>query len=101
MYLSPAVAADSVVDAMLVVSELVTNAVIHGEGEIELRVDREDRMLRGTVTDGGGGFEYDQGSRGTDGLGGRGLRIVAAVSQRWGILAERSQVWFEMTLKSD
>jgi anti-sigma regulatory factor (Ser/Thr protein kinase) len=43
-------------DVLLIVSELVTNAALHGEGEILVRTNRR-RMRFGEVTDEGPGFE--------------------------------------------
>ena len=44
-------------DLALVVSELVTNAVVHGRGAITLKLERDGEIVRGEVVDEGGGFE--------------------------------------------
>jgi anti-sigma regulatory factor (Ser/Thr protein kinase) len=80
----------------LVVSELVTNAVLHGEGEVELRLAVDGQRIRGEVIDQGGGFEREVRDRGPDELGGRGLQIVEALSARWGIHEGTTHVWFEL-----
>lgn len=80
----------------LVVSELVTNAVRHGEGAIELRLWRDGRTVRGEVVDQGGGFEREVRSEGWPDVGGRGLRIVERMTRRWGIREGTTHVWFEL-----
>ena len=87
---------DLLVDAELLVSELVTNALRHGRGDISLcaRVD-EDR-LRVEVIDAGGGFTHDLRRSGFDRIGGWGLDIVDVVSSRWGVHGGTAHVWFEL-----
>ena len=41
------------------VSELVTNAVMHGQGTIRLRLQVDAGDVWGEVIDAGGGFEYE------------------------------------------
>ena len=84
---------------LLAVSELVTNAVLHGRGPIELRVTHDHDRVLGEVVDQGAGFEHQARTLAIDTVGGRGLSIVAAVSDRWGIHAGSSHVWFEMRLR--
>jgi anti-sigma regulatory factor (Ser/Thr protein kinase) len=90
--------ADEVHLAKLLTSELVTNAVLHGEGRITLRARLEDRRLVVEVADEGPGFEYTSGRRGFDHLRGRGLAIVDSESASWGIGDGLSQVWFELAV---
>ena len=80
----------------LVVSELVTNAVRHGEGAIELRLWRDGTTVRGEVVDEGGGFEHEVRTEGWDDVGGRGLGIVERMTRRWGIREGTTHVWFEL-----
>ncbi|TMM04410.1 MAG: ATP-binding protein [Actinobacteria bacterium] len=87
----------------LLVSELVANAVIHGRaqdhGGIELDVAIDDRRLRIDVADGGPGFVPPPRAPDADLEGGRGLQLVEAFSDRWGVIAEGvTQVWFEIDL---
>jgi anti-sigma regulatory factor (Ser/Thr protein kinase) len=90
--------ADEVHLAKLLTSELVTNAVLHGEGRITLSARLEDRRLLVEVADEGTGFEYTAGRRGFDHLRGRGLAIVDAESATWGIGDGLTQVWFELAV---
>ena len=83
-------------DLALVVSELVTNAVVHGSGEISLRLRLAAGRVYGEVIDEGGGFEREVRERGPTDLSGRGLLIVDALSRRWGIHEGTTHVWFEL-----
>ena len=85
-------------DLSLVVSELVTNAVIHGRGAITLSIRVDGDGVYGEVVDEGAGFEWDVRERGRcrGDLNGRGLMIVAALSRRWGIQEGTTHVWFEL-----
>ena len=81
--------------AVLLISELVTNAVLHGGGEIRLLIDVDrDRLARFAVSDEGGGSPVVRDDPGAD--GGWGLRLVGQLAARWGVLEGRTQVWFEV-----
>jgi len=82
--------------AKLLASELVTNAVLHGEGRILLRAQADDDRLLIEVIDEGAGFEHEVRRREFDELHGRGLAIVEAESSRWGIHEGTTHVWFEL-----
>jgi anti-sigma regulatory factor (Ser/Thr protein kinase) len=56
-WLAPAVDSDELGAARLLVSELVTNAVVHGHGDIRLRATLDDDRLLVEVIDEGEGFE--------------------------------------------
>ena len=88
-------------DLLVVVSELTSNAVLHGAGEIRLRVSVEDGCVYGEVIDEGTGFVQDVHVRGIDDVGGKGLVIVAALAEQWGIHEGSSHVWFELTPRID
>ncbi|MYQ77732.1 MULTISPECIES: SpoIIE family protein phosphatase [unclassified Streptomyces] len=90
---------DDLVDTTeLLVSELVTNALRYGEGEIRLRLLR-DRTLVCEVWDAGLVQPRRRRARDTD-EGGRGLQLVGLLSAAWG--ARRTPrgktVWFELPL---
>lgn len=85
-------------DALIVVSELVTNAVVHAGTAAELRLARHKRSLRVAVVDHGPGTP-DPRALTPGQLGGRGLQIVTALSTAWGVsdLGEASKlVWAEL-----
>lgn len=89
-------------DALLLVSELVTNAVRHGRGRIDLRIGRGPTWLDIGVHDGGaampGPVELADPTQTT----GRGLHLVEALAERWGVVLDRGRpgktVWFELRL---
>ncbi|MEU0810641.1 SpoIIE family protein phosphatase [Streptomyces sp. NPDC005970] len=66
----------------LVVSELVTNAIRHAQGPIQLRLIH-DRSLICEVSDGGDTAPHLRRARVFD-EGGRGLLLVAQLTRRWG-----------------
>jgi anti-sigma regulatory factor (Ser/Thr protein kinase) len=80
----------------LLVSELVNNAVLHGQGKITLRVDVDEDRLRAEVIDEGSGFERVVRDNALDHLGGWGLTLVEAESSRWGLHEGTTHVWFEI-----
>ena len=88
-------------DLLVVVSELTSNAVLHGAGEIRLRVSVENGCVYGEVIDDGTGFVQDVRVRGIGEVGGKGLVIVAALAEQWGIHEGSSHVWFELTPRID
>jgi anti-sigma regulatory factor (Ser/Thr protein kinase) len=71
-------------DAILVVSELVTNALRHGLGEIVARGSIDDRELRVSVTDSGDELPRTLPLDPTR-VGGLGLVVVGEVSSDWGV----------------
>ena len=87
-------------DALLCVSELATNAVLHSRsgrpgGRFTVRARRQAGSVRVEVTDEGGPWARE---RDGDGQSGRGLLIVSEVASRWGRDeggAGRT-VWFEI-----
>ncbi len=81
-------------DVLLVVSELVTNAVLHGAGTIDLELRFDGACVTGNVADEGGGFAPVLPVRPSGGAGGNGLFLVDRVAGDWGIEAGTSRVWF-------
>lgn len=73
---------EAVFTTELIVSELVTNAVRYGDAPIELRLIR-DATLICEVSDGSGTAPHLRRARVFD-EGGRGLLLVAQISERWG-----------------
>ncbi|MFC8511270.1 SpoIIE family protein phosphatase [Streptomyces sp. NPDC057411] len=82
----------------LLVSELVTNALRYGEGEIRLRLLR-DRTLVCEVWDAGLVQPRRRRAKDTD-EGGRGLQLVGLLSAAWGSrrTPRGKTVWFELPL---
>ncbi|CAL9571898.1 hypothetical protein SUDANB15_04820 [Streptomyces sp. enrichment culture] len=90
---------ESLVDTTeLLVSELVTNALRYGEGEIRLRL-LLDRTLVCEVWDAGLVQPRRRRARDTD-EGGRGLQLVGLLSAAWGSrrTPRGKTVWFELPL---
>jgi anti-sigma regulatory factor (Ser/Thr protein kinase) len=68
---------------MLTVSELVSNAVIHGREPVTIRLTRLARFIRIEVADASPGTPALR-AHGPD--GGFGLELVARMSARWGVI---------------
>src|SRR3954452_12096847 len=86
---------DLVDTAVLMVSELATNAVVHTTSPFDVGVDRRDHEVRISVTDHGDGTPLVRDVASTD-IEGRGLRIVAAFALEWGLDQghDSKTVWF-------
>jgi anti-sigma regulatory factor (Ser/Thr protein kinase) len=83
--------------ALLTTSELVTNALRHGEGSIELRLARlEDRVRIEVVDEGSGAVPAIRQEVAED--GGWGLRIVDELALRWGCFEGTTHVWAELAV---
>jgi hypothetical protein len=82
--------------AKLAVSELTTNSVRHGQGDITLRADLDDSRLRVEVIDEGPGFARPPRVTDPEQVGGWGLDLVEGASTRWGIADGAPRVWFEI-----
>jgi anti-sigma regulatory factor (Ser/Thr protein kinase) len=96
--LASSVSKDRLRDVRLLVSELVTNAVRHAEGEaVRLVVALTSGTLRVEVHDPGNGFEVRDAPTDPLRASGWGLVLVAELSDRWGVDHDpRTRVWFEM-----
>lgn len=86
-------------DVELVTSELATNAVLHAGTPFRVEVDRDARRLRVAVCDDDPNPPIVQ-DHGIEAPTGRGLRILAAIADRWGVDASGpgKAVWFELDL---
>ncbi|MFF6996738.1 SpoIIE family protein phosphatase [Streptomyces sp. NPDC008313] len=86
--------------ALLVVSELVTNALVHTEGQIRLDLTLVSNRLRVAVADSSPRSPMKPTSVGWEATGGRGILLVDAMSAAWGTLpvSGGKQVWSEILL---
>ncbi|SFN41052.1 PAS domain S-box-containing protein [Streptomyces sp. cf124] len=82
----------------LVVSELVTNAIRHAEPPVRLRLIHDESLIC-EVSDGSSTAPHMRRARSYD-EGGRGLLLVAQLTQRWGTrpTATGKTIWTEQTL---
>ncbi len=97
--------ADIVDDAVVLTSELVTNAVVHAGTSADVLCLRSDDGVRIEVADRYPereiplqGHPVNMGS--PDREGGRGLQLCAALAGRWGVeyTPTHKQVWFQLDL---
>lgn len=86
-------------DAVLMVSELVSNALLHGSGAIRLRIDVNADDIRVEVSDQGNVALAPSPTPGAH--GGWGLRIVDELSDDWGVLEGSTRVWFRLNQPRD
>ncbi len=100
---TPDLPTEVVEDALLAVSELVTNAVRHGRPEVTVALTVRPGRLRIEVYDAGETMPllpHDQPR--PDRVAGRGLLIVAATASDWGVLPAVGRpgktVWAELDL---
>ncbi len=84
----------------LVVSELVSNAFRHGEGEIEMRLSLTDARVRVEVIDQGTGQAPQVRERVGDQVGGWGLQIVDRIARQWGVFEGTTHVWADFGIES-
>ena len=80
----------------LAVSELVTNALVHGEGEIEVELTASGGDVRLEVADEGSDVAAPVRREPVPGVpGGWGLNVLDELSDEWGADAEptRTRVW--------
>jgi anti-sigma regulatory factor (Ser/Thr protein kinase) len=89
---------------MLLVSELVSNAVIHSRGPLEepiaLGAKKTETGVRITVTDAGEGFTPVPRKPGVT-QGGYGLYLVHKTAESWGVdRVGGTRVWFELPRNS-
>ncbi len=94
-------------DIILLVSELVTNAVIHADSALEVTVRRTDGSTEVMVTDSAperavpqaGPLAVDTSpSTGAERSGGLGLALASAIASSWGVSYGRNDkaVWFRI-----
>ncbi|WP_327407020.1 ATP-binding protein [Streptomyces sp. NBC_01288] len=88
-------------DMVLVVSELVTNAVQHGEGPIVMVLQQRDDTILAEIADTSPSLPVPR-TQSTEGESGRGLSLVEAFSDDWGCRTRRRRrgkwVWCSRSL---
>ncbi len=97
--LRPSIDDELVDEAVLLVSEVVTNSVRHAgldtTDPIEVRVRGSRSGIHVDVIDPGPGFDPRERQDGVD--GGWGLWLLDRISSRWGVERDRvTTVWFEL-----
>jgi anti-sigma regulatory factor (Ser/Thr protein kinase) len=91
-------------DAALIVSELVTNSVLHAEVGVHktlvLELTRLDDRLRISVSDPGSELEPRVLPADPTRLGGFGLRLVEQLALAWGMerTADATRVWCDLPI---
>jgi anti-sigma regulatory factor (Ser/Thr protein kinase) len=90
-------------DCVLLTSEIATNALVHsrsgeGGGSFTVTIACRGDRVRVSVQDDGSPEPPCAGHGVPDGTSGRGLPLLDALSNRWGVIREdgRNQVWFEV-----
>jgi hypothetical protein len=85
---------------LLVVSELVTNAVVHTQGDVHLDLTLAGDRLRIAVTDSLPRAPVKPRIVDWESTGGRGIMLVEAMSTAWGSVpvGGGKQVWSEIAL---
>ncbi len=96
----PRMGEDSLDTAVLLLSELVTNAVQHGAGEIGVRVTNRQGRLRVAISDGQTSLPRVK-PRDLESDHGRGMQLVDALAVAWGVEPatppdQGKSVWFEV-----
>ena len=97
----PGFDAERAADLVLVVTELVTNAVLHSgsapDDALHVRIVIGRERVEGSVTDPGAGFSTEPGARRPRVDGGLGLFIVGRLARAWGVrgVSGGTQVWFD------
>lgn len=88
---------------LLLTSELVTNAVLYTADEVDLRLVLSSRRLRVEVVDSSGERPVRLRSVDPGATSGRGLLLVEALAERWGVDVHGvgKAVWFELPMERE
>jgi len=84
-------------DVLLLVSELVTNAVLHAGTRVHVQATVEPGRIVVVVSDGDPAHTPHRPDRGALAASGRGMRLVELLASSWGfdLRARSKAVWFE------
>ncbi len=84
-------------DVLLLVSELVTNAIVHARSAVQVTVTVFNGTTRVEVSDGVPRLPVRR-SAGEGALDGRGMGMIEVLADRWGILIRETgkTIWFEV-----
>ena len=85
--------------ARLLVSELVTNCVLHAHSMITVAIDCDGQHVAVAVGDDGDGMPHMRDDVTDNDTGGRGLHLVEALAGEWGIRPREDGgkvVWFRL-----
>ena len=88
-------------DALLLVSELVTNAVVHAGTQADVRCEVSPEGVRIDVVDRHGcGWFPEAGMPPVEAEGGRGMAMAAALAESWGVeyAGALKRVWVRLAL---
>jgi serine/threonine-protein kinase RsbW len=93
--------------AQLLVSEVVTNAIVHSAsgaqgGSVEVRYVLDDHEVCVEVLDAGGATHPSRHGGYPEAVGGRGLALVESLASGWGVRDHRAgrAVWFRLPLRT-
>ena len=86
-------------DALLAVSELATNAILHARTAFRVEIQLSDAAVRVAVVDGDDRRPARRPLT-MDAITGRGMHLVDAVTRRWGVepRSPGKAVWFELPI---
>ena len=94
-------AEDTYYTVQLLVTELITNSLRHArfghDDAIYIQIDTDDSRTHVSVCDPGGGAVPEMAEPDVEAIGGRGLFLVDAMADNWGVRRNhRTCVWFEL-----
>jgi len=100
--LTPLLGREDVETAMLVTSELVTNAALHAGTECEVVLRGRDNALTIRVSDFDRQTELKRHAFGAEMMTGRGLRMLEVLCRSWGVEPDErgKTVWCELRVRA-
>jgi hypothetical protein len=86
-------AEEALADTLLVVSDLVSDAVLDGHGDIELRIAFDGQRVSGDVSDDGIRVTRSLPRHDPDHAG---ISLLGTIADSWGLHEGSNHVWFEI-----